>query len=369
MMAEPTQETPRPKPYNTIPKGGVDFAPPGARWLGWKRRLIAVPLFIIIGLILLVSAPLWLIGLGIFDIVGKRNWAGVRALTSITSYFVLEIGAIIGLTLIFPIGLVPPWRALFQRLNVGVQAWWGRNFLETVIWAYNARFIVEGEELLMDGPVLLFARHTSTIDAMLPAFYTTIPFGIMMGYVMKDGLLWDACLNISMQRLPNVFIQRGPGSAERETDRIRNLACNLHPNQVITIFPEGTRYTPKKRQKILKKLKKRGEDKAVTRVESYRNVLPPRYGGALALLDATPANDVVFFGHTGLENSRTIKNFWAGHLINRDVKLHFWRVASEDIPVDEEGRKKWLDEQWLMLDQWVEDNRDRKTHDRDRRAM
>ena len=357
MSKEHTQE--RPKPYITIPKGGGDFAPPGAGMLGWKRIIIAVPLFITVGLVLLLTSPIWLIVLGAYDLIARRRFASVRTLMTMTSYFCLEIGSIIGLTLIYPVSWFPSQRARYQRYNINCQAWWGRNFFRTIIKLYNVRFLPEGEELLFNGPVILLARHTSTIDAVIPAYYTTIPYGIMTGYIMKDELLWDACLNISMQRLPNVFIQRGPGAGATETERIKELASNLHRNQVITIFPEGTRYTPKKREKIIKKLEKRGDHKAVERIKRYKNVLPLRHGGALALLEATPASDVVFLGHTGLENSRTLKNFWAGHLIDRDVKLRFWRVSKDEIPAGEEERKDWLDEQWHKLDEWVDQNRDR----------
>ncbi|GIT39662.1 MAG: hypothetical protein Ct9H300mP8_08580 [Gammaproteobacteria bacterium] len=54
------------------------------------------------------------------------------------------------------------------------------------------------------------------------------------------------------------------------------------------IYPEGTRFSAKKRSHVLQKLK--GEDQRRARGWTY--LLPPRYGGILALLQANPQLDL-----------------------------------------------------------------------------
>ena len=115
------------------------------------------------------------------------------------------------------------------------------------------------------------------------------------------------------------------------------------------IYPEGTRFTPSKKKKILKRFQEKGDEESYAYAASLQHVLPPRLGGSLALLEAAPEADVVFFAHTGFEHIRTLWDLWNGKLIGRNIKVELWRVPAHEIPKDADAQKEWLLQQWKYL--------------------
>jgi hypothetical protein len=79
------------------------------------------------------------------------------------------------------------------------------------------------------------------------------------------------------------------------------------------------------------------------------NVLPPRLGGPLALLEECRGAD----GHVGLDGFEYIRDIWAGGLVGTTVRLRFWRFPAAEIPAGEEARTKCLYQRWQLLDDWV----------------
>ena len=104
----------------------------------------------------------------------------------------------------------------------------------------------------------------------------------------------------------------------------------------IIIFPEGTRYTPAKRERILNKLEELGQTDVLEWARGYRHVLPPRTAGPLALFDrAVQADaDIVFCAHTGLERSSSFKDTFNGSLVGATV-LGSFRI--DPVPEGEDG--------------------------------
>ena len=91
------------------------------------------------------------------------------------------------------------------------------------------------------------------------------------------------------------------------------------------------------------------------RVDGFKNVLPPRPGGPLALLQENPGLDVVFCSHVGFEQAATIKQLVNGALIHRTIRVRFWRIPFSEIPKTSAARVDWLIEHWRQVDQWIED--------------
>ena len=89
------------------------------------------------------------------------------------------------------------------------------------------------------------------------------------------------------------------------------------------------------------------------------NVLPPRLGGPLALLEqaAKEGTDIVFCGHVGFDGFQYISDIWAGGLVGTTIAVKFWRYPAAEIPADHEGRIAWLYECWQILDDWVGEHR------------
>ena len=168
---------------------------------------------------------------------------------------------------------------------------------------------------------------------------------------MKRELLWDPCLDVVGQRLPNVFVRRGSTDAAREVAQIARLAEDIGRGEGVLIYPEGTRFTPAKRARALAGLQSAPERFA--RAAALQHVLPPRLGGPQALLEAHPDVDVLLVAHVGFDAVTTFNDMWNGALVRRAVRVCFRRVPYADVPRTRGDRIRWLDEQWTWVDAWI----------------
>ena len=87
------------------------------------------------------------------------------------------------------------------------------------------------------------------------------------------------------------------------------------------IYPEGTRYSPKKQARAVEKIREKGWDDLADMAEQYHSLLPPRVSGPLALIEAAPQLDVVVLEHSGFEGVDSFHRFWSGGLIGRTVRF------------------------------------------------
>jgi len=245
----------------------------------------------------------------------------------------------------------------WMQWNAALEGWWGDRIIWLAEFWFNAHFDVEGAELLAPGPVVVFSRYSSVIDTMMPLRFIEHYNGMIARIVKKRALLWDPCIDSVSRRMPRTFVRRGSGDPEREREMIRALTAGMTEREGLWMFPEGTRFTPSKRQHILTKLRQQ-HPQAAKRAAQLRYTLPPRPAGAIAVLDCCAEMDVVFCAHTGLEGANRLENFINGSLYKRTIKVKFWRIAAADIPTDTVGRIEWIHRQWLKVDKWVEENQD-----------
>ena len=143
----------------------------------------------------------------------------------------------------------------------------------------------------------------------------------------------------------------GGADREREIARIRSLAADLGERQAVVIYPEGTRFTRARRERLQEKYA--GEPLGA-QATALRHTLPPRLGGPMALLDAAPDAEVIFCGHIGFEGVTRIGSLFDGALIDRQVRARFWRVPAAEVPIRREERERWLFERWAEIDAWIE---------------
>ena len=115
-------------------------------------------------------------------------------------------------------------RTRYLTWNFRVQCWWARTLFAGAERLFGMRLDVEGLDQLGTGPILLFMRHASVGDTVLPAVLVSSCQGIRLRYVMKRELLWDPCLDIVGNRLPNYFVRRA-----RATARGRSPQCDGSP--------------------------------------------------------------------------------------------------------------------------------------------
>lgn len=316
-----------------------------------RRRLLTIPAYLLLTLLGVTVAPLWLPLLLAHDLVRANRLSGVRSGLALTHYLIGETIGLAASAVLTPLLWLAPERA--AALHFRLQCFWARWLLGGATRLFDLRIDVEGVELLRDGPVLLLFRHASVVDTLLPAALVSSRTGLRLRYVLKRELLWDPCLDVVGQRLPNAFVRRGRGGDQEEIARVRDLARGLGARDGVLVYPEGTRFTPARRERAIARLTESADPKHVERARSLHHVLPPRLGGTLALLEAAPEADVVFGAHTGLESLRSLGQLWSGALVGRRVRLAFRRVPAAEIPATRAERIEWLYDEWQRVDDWI----------------
>jgi 1-acyl-sn-glycerol-3-phosphate acyltransferase len=296
--------------------------------------------------------------MAIVDALRRNRGAALRSAVFLTYYLSCEalgIAISAGLwawTRAFPVG-AERWAELHYRL----EAWWGTALLRGVVRVFGLRLEVEDDADLARGPYLLLVRHSSSGDTLLASALVSRPHGTRLRYLFKRELLWDPCLDIVGNRLPNVFVDRFSDDAAREIRRARELARGLGPRDGLLISPEGTRFSEEKRSRVLERLQREGDANMLDYARSLQFVLPPRPGGTLGLLEAAPEADVVVCTHTGFEGAASLAHIWRGSLVHQTVRVQFRRIPRDAIPKGRDARLAWLLEEWRRVDAWVASHR------------
>ncbi|MFO0728250.1 MAG: 1-acyl-sn-glycerol-3-phosphate acyltransferase [Myxococcota bacterium] len=280
---------------------------------------------------------------------GSRLGA-LRLYLMLVAYFWLELAGILAAGWVW-LWVREPER--FLEANFRLQRWWVRSLFGAGAWLFRVSLEVERPELASAGPMLLFVRHVSVVDALLPTLLVSDRADIRLRFVLKAALLFDPCLDVVGQRLANVFVRRGREVYAQEVEAVAALASNLGPRDGVIVFPEGTRFSPEARARILAQIAERQSPEAARRAEELVYVLPPRVGGIRALLGRGAPADVVILAHTGLEEVRRLPDLWNGTLVGRRIALSFWREPAASVPKDEAAALLWFHECWKRVDAWV----------------
>ncbi|GDX82818.1 hypothetical protein LBMAG42_46290 [Deltaproteobacteria bacterium] len=312
----------------------------------WLRRAASLTLYSCLGTFTLGLFPLWLLLAGIVDGARDRRLPRVRAVAFFALYLVCElagVAAAFGIWLTRGRGPQVVWR----ESNAALQRRWTSALMGGAVRIFGMRVTVEGAELAARGPFLLFVRHSSTADTVLAAALVANPHRVLLRYVLKRELLWDPCLDIVGQRLPNAFLSRTGANRGAEVAAIVALTADLGPADGVLIYPEGTRFSSSKLARAREALVDRPELAKIA--AGYQHVLPPRLGGPLALLER--GLDVVFLDQSGFEGSASFGAFLRGNLIGKTIAVRLRRVPAAEIPAT--ARDRWLFEQWRETDAWV----------------
>jgi 1-acyl-sn-glycerol-3-phosphate acyltransferase len=320
----------------------------------WGRRALTLPGYFALAALSLALLPVLLpIALAI-DLARRTPLPLVRTVLMLPWYFVLEA---LGLLAAGAVWLARPLlgRERYERANFRLQCAWARALFGGACRLFGMRVETAGEDALGPGPILLLLRHASVADTLLPAVLVSSRTGRRLRYVMKRELLWDPCLDVVGQRLPNAFVRRGTGDAA-ETALVRELATGLADDEGILLYPEGTRWTPARRRAVIDRLARSADPKLLERAQALQWLLPPRLGGVLALLESAPEADVVIGVHTGFEGVRSLADVWNGALVGRRIRVRFERIAAAVVPAEREARVDWIFDQWSRLDAWLEAN-------------
>jgi 1-acyl-sn-glycerol-3-phosphate acyltransferase len=287
-------------------------------------------------------------------LAGRRHFSTVRLVAFGWIYLTGQVLGVASLASVW----VASWCAGSRRsrflldATYTIQRVWAVSLFAAVRRLFGLQVEVVGDELLSRGPMIVFIRHASIIDTLLPTVLVTARHRIRLRFVLKRELLIDPCLDIAGHRLPNHFVDRSGAESAAELAAVAELAQGLSPGDGVLIYPEGTRFSQEKRQRALERIALSDPD-LHKRAQELRHVLPPRPGGSLALLEHAPTADAVFFAHHGLDGFGSIADIFAGALSGRTVRVRIWRAPAHDIPSERSARTRWLYENWKCVDDWV----------------
>ena len=351
-----TQGSDAPRPPPALDALAVDDPWPSR----WRRRGLSISVVLIALVGLIGAAPVLVPLCALVDVIARRNFALVRFYAMSTAVAVLETaGLAAALALFVRFGPRVAGAPGAEAAHLRVQAWW----VGAMTWAartiFGFRLELDGAlpPLTPDARTIVLVRHATVVDSLFP----TVLFGDrgrrLLRFVLKRELLWDPCLDVFGQRLPNAFVAREGADGERERLRVRALAEGLRVGEGLVLFPEGTRFSAERRARAIERLEARGRADAAERARALVATLSPRLGGFEAALDAIAtvggAAEVVVVGHAGLEGVRRLSDVWRGSAIGARVVLRAWRHDGADLPATREGREVWLHARWLELDRWV----------------
>lgn len=314
---------------------------------GWGRRMVTTPTLFASALLFLVFSPLLLVCALVWDMLKGTRLSACRTVLFLTYFLWFES---LGLTVLF-------WHWLrrlagledeaYEDANRKMQRWWVKGLFAGVTKLFDVRIEAEGISALDDARrAVILSRHASTLDTLLPMVLSESCKRFR--YVLKAELLMDPALDYCGQRLPNAFVQRGSEDSAREVNKIIGLGQNMSVGDAVVLYPEGTRFTPAKRRRLLEKFADVPEMRGL--VESFRATLPPLREGALSLLRSTPCADVVFITHRGLSRATTMRDLIGGGLTGAHLEVLIWRVAASEVPRDEEGLRAFMLHHWQQVD-------------------
>lgn len=313
----------------------------------WGRRSLTLPAYAFAAAAMLLLAPLLFPLAAGIDLARRRGWVLVRCLAMVDVFLAAEVAGVVGATAIWLRG--PRSGPVFLERNFRLQCWWANTLFRAGEQLFALRVRVEGDAKAARGPVLIFVRHVSPVDNLIPAVLLSDRHGLRLRWVLNRWLLRDPCLDIVGNRLANAFV-RGGTDSDAHVAAVATLGHALDINEGAAIYPEGALFSPARRERALSRL---GGSPWLPRAEALNTVLPPRMGGALALLEAAPAADVVVCAHRGFEPAGSYRAFLSGAFIGSEVSIAFWRFPREGIPGSRDERTAWLYDRWAEVDRWV----------------
>lgn len=199
---------------------------------------------------------------------------------------------------------------------------------------------------------LVLARHAGPGDSVALAHLLMTSYDRRVRIVMKEVLQIDPALDLLLNRLDSCFLPSARTSDEDRARQVGRTAQSLRPGEALLLFPEGANWTPERRWRVVRHLRRRREPSAARAAVLMANVLPPRFGGVLACLDARPDLEVVVLAHAGLDRIASIRQAFEALPFSSTMTVRMWPAARP--PGTEEGRRSWLTAEWAVIDEWID---------------
>lgn len=324
------------------------------------RRAVTVPAVLIAAVLVIPSMILIAPISVIVDLVrGRPRLPTLRVALFGTFYLAWEVMAVLAAGVLWVLsgfGLLLG-RKVFVQLHRRLQVGWANSLLGALRVFLSMNLSIDGTEAAVGGPAIVFGRHASMVDTLLPAHIMSTYGHLDLRYVLKQELRWDPAVDIIGSRIPNHFVDRSGNDTAAELAKIGELAAGMSPTECFTIFPEGSRFTEEKRTRAIERLDESDPDLAA-RARALTNTMPPRPGGVLTVLRSAPSTDVVIIAHTGLEGLAGVKDMWRAAPFRRPILVEAWRIPAAEIPEGDEARVDWIYGVWAQVDAWVAAHRE-----------
>lgn len=359
-----------------------------------RRRLRSISLIFILWGTVTIFLPI-LLFFGVFVDIFRKIFYKIPATTLRLlpfgwSFLTAEVVGIFALFFSWLTYQLHKNRLRFLDETYTIQSAWTRFLFRSISFFMQISYDIQGTECAKKGPYLLLVRHTSIIDTLLPSVFITQKHGVRLRFALKSELLADPCLDIAGNRLPNAFLRRDRRNKDhdsnQEIDKITALLerdGGVGERDGILIYPEGTRFTKEKQQKILaellpelqQKIAREQQEQEKTQKQTQKStqknnaellailqklqfVLPPKIGGMRSVLQKAQELrmplDIVFFAHTGLDHFANVMDIWRGKLVGSVVRGRLWRISSQEIPTESDAQMLWLCQQWARVDDAVQ---------------
>ena len=328
------------------------------------RRLLLVPLVVVIACALAALTPAVALLTAAFNLISRRTRPErprrSRLLRVTWLGLAWSAGETAALTVSLCLWLVSGFGGRldtepYQARNYAVIKW----FLDLI---YRAAGRACGLSVTVTGPpeagpagdrpLIVLSRHAGPGDSLLLIHYLLSVCERRPRVVMKATLQLDPSMDILANRVPNAFLHR---AGSHHVDQIRRLAVSLDGGSALAIFPEGGNWTPHRWRRAIDRLRRGGRPDLAERAAAMPNVLPPHASGALAAIEACPAADVIFVAHTGLDRLVSVRDVWRGLRADMEIRARWWRVPAASVPraIPREAQLIWLYDWWQRIDEWI----------------
>jgi 1-acyl-sn-glycerol-3-phosphate acyltransferase len=342
------------------------------------RRVVFVPLVMVIAAALAVLAPPLAIFSAAFALVRKSRTGRahrMRALRVVCFALAWFLGETAALTVSGCLWIVSGFGGRldtepYRSRHYAVMRWLLDLIYHAAERTCGLRVQVAGppgEPRLPEGPggrpIIVLSRHAGPADSLLLVHHLLTVCGRRPRLVMKAALQLDPSLDVLANRLPNAFIHhrrrrssaRTSHGTRHHTEQIKRLAAGLDEQSALVIFPEGGNWTPLRWRRTIARLRRRGRSDLAERAAAMPNVLAPRTTGALAALAASSAADVIFVAHAGLDRLLSVRDVWQSLSADVTVNARWWRVPAAEVPrtAGRQAQVNWLYDWWQRIDAWV----------------
>ncbi|MEQ1504941.1 MAG: 1-acyl-sn-glycerol-3-phosphate acyltransferase, partial [Myxococcota bacterium] len=216
------------------------------------------------------------------------------------------------------------------------------------------RTVVDGELPRADTPgqrpLIVFVRHASLADGFLPAALLGVDRGWAPRVVLKRELVWNPWIDLASGAYPNRFVDRRAGRGPAEAAHLASLATDLVPGEAVFVWPEGTLFSPAKRERAIAALRAAGDEAGAAYAASLGHTLSPLRRGPLALLAANQGADLLVLGHRGMDDGSDRRQLVGGGFVGRTMTVRGWSVPWDELHAAGDGGAARLAAVWREVD-------------------